>query len=87
MRSNVVLTLTPATFLQDLKEKTLIDRKPLRFCHERLASLIKTLELLDLEEFSKLEKVANFATLVSTYHKGDFFFSFFLFFFHLITEI
>ena len=70
MRTQVVVTETPVSFLQNLKENTQIDRKPLRFCHERLSSLIRTLELSELEEFSNLERVSGFATLVSTYHKG-----------------
>ncbi|CEJ04137.1 Putative DNA repair helicase rad15 [Rhizopus microsporus] len=53
-----------------LKDVTYIERKPLRFCAERLSSLVRTLELTDLEHFSSLQKVAGFATLVSTYDKG-----------------
>ena len=47
-----------------------------RFCAERLQSLIRTLELSRLDEHSSLQKVASFATLVSTYEKGIFRFSF-----------
>ncbi|KXS18878.1 DNA repair helicase [Gonapodya prolifera JEL478] len=60
----------PVSFLGHLKETTSIEKKPLRFCAERLSSLIKTLELTDLEEHSSLAKVATFATLVSTYTQG-----------------
>ena len=65
-----VVSESPMTFLQSLKEDTMIDRKPLRFTAERLSSLIKTLELSDLEDFSSLQKVSHFATLVSTYNQG-----------------
>ncbi|KAI9251662.1 hypothetical protein EDC94DRAFT_642507 [Helicostylum pulchrum] len=65
-----VVAETPASFLQHLKDVTYIERKPLRFCAERLASLVRTLELSDLENFSSLQKVASFATLTSTYDKG-----------------
>ncbi|RCH91594.1 DNA-dependent ATPase of the nucleotide excision repair factor 4 complex, partial [Rhizopus azygosporus] len=65
-----VVAETPASFLQHLKDVTYIERKPLRFCAERLSSLVRTLELTDLEHFSSLQKVAGFATLVSTYDKG-----------------
>lgn len=41
-----------------------------RFCSERLASLVKTLELADVSDFRDLVKLANFATLVSTYSLG-----------------
>lgn len=65
-----VVVETPLAFLQTLRQATLIERKPLRFCAERLGSLVKTLELTDLEEISALQRVANFATLCSTYTKG-----------------
>lgn len=65
-----VVAESPASFLQHVKELTFIDRKPLRFCAERLGSLIRTLELNDSNDYSALQKVASFATLVSTYQKG-----------------
>ena len=71
MRVLHVVAESPASFLQHVKEITFIDRKPLRFCAERLSSLIRTLELSDLSEYSSLQRVASFATLVSTYQKGD----------------
>lgn len=43
---------------------------PSRFCAERLRSLLHTLEIADLADFSPLTLLANFATLVSTYAKG-----------------
>ena len=42
-----------------------------RFCSERLRSLMKTLELSDFSDYHGLTLVANFATLVSTYSKGN----------------
>ena len=41
-----------------------------RFCAERLASLMRSLEVSHLGDFSPLTVVAHFATLVSTYTKG-----------------
>ncbi|KAF9005645.1 hypothetical protein BDQ17DRAFT_1353521 [Cyathus striatus] len=70
MRVLHVVAETPLSFLQHLKDITYIERRPLRFCAERLQSLIRTLELNRLDEFSSLQKVASFATLVSTYEKG-----------------
>ncbi|KAB0398558.1 hypothetical protein E2I00_009909, partial [Balaenoptera physalus] len=43
---------------------------PEGFCAERLRSLLHTLEIADLADFSPLTLLANFATLVSTYAKG-----------------
>ncbi|KAK7467162.1 TFIIH/NER complex ATP-dependent 5'-3' DNA helicase subunit [Stygiomarasmius scandens] len=70
MRVLHVVAETPLSFLQHLKDITFIERRPLRFCAERLQSLIRTLELSRLDEHSALQKVASFATLVSTYEKG-----------------
>lgn len=70
MRVLHVVAETPLSFLQHLKDITYIERRPLRFCAERLQSLIRTLELNRLDEYASLQKVASFATLVSTYEKG-----------------
>ena len=35
-----------------------------RFCYDRLSSLLKTLEITDTEEFTPVQLVADFATLV-----------------------
>ncbi|KAH8833653.1 hypothetical protein DL96DRAFT_1754759 [Flagelloscypha sp. PMI_526] len=70
MRVLHVVAETPLSFLQHLKDITYIERRPLRFCAERLQSLIRTLELSRLDEHAAIQKVANFATLVSTYEKG-----------------
>ena len=41
-----------------------------RFCAERLTSLVRTLELTNVEDYQPLQEVATFATLVATYEKG-----------------
>ena len=61
---------TPPSFLQHLKGITFIERKPLRFCAERLTSLVRTLELTNIEDYQPLQEVATFATLVATYDTG-----------------
>lgn len=61
---------TPASFLQHLRELTFIEKKPLRFCAERLTSLVRTLELTNIEDYQPLQEVATFATLVATYDTG-----------------
>ncbi len=77
-----VVAESPASFLQHVKEVTFIEKKPLqycfilifnitcRFCAERLSSLVRSLELPDIPDLSALERVCNFATIVSTYQKG-----------------
>lgn len=65
-----VIQENPQTFLNSLKNATLIESKPLRFCAERLTSLMTTLEIKDAHEFKPLKVVADFATLVGTYNEG-----------------
>jgi DNA excision repair protein ERCC-2 len=69
LRVQHVVQETPAGFLRDVKQKLCIERKPLRFCAERLASLIRTLEIPDVGDFSSLTLISHFATLVATYTK------------------
>ncbi|CCK71246.1 TFIIH/NER complex ATP-dependent 5'-3' DNA helicase subunit RAD3 KNAG_0G01890 [Huiozyma naganishii CBS 8797] len=65
-----VISETPKSFLQHLKHLTFIDRKPLRFCSERLSLLVRTLEVTEVEDFTALKDIATFATLISTYEDG-----------------
>lgn len=65
-----VISETPLSFLRHLKELTLIERKPLRFCSERLTSLVRTLELTEVEHFTALKEIVTFATLLATYEEG-----------------
>ncbi|KAG8419245.1 TFIIH/NER complex ATP-dependent 5'-3' DNA helicase subunit [Metarhizium acridum] len=70
MKVRQVISETPPSFLAHLKEHTFIEKKPLRFCAERLTSLVRTLELTNVEDYQPLQEVATFATLVATYEKG-----------------
>lgn len=70
LRVQHVVSESPPSFLKDCAQKVCIERKPLRFCAERLSSLMRTLELTDIQDFSALTLISNFATLVSTYTKG-----------------
>lgn len=65
-----VIAETPTSFLQHLKQLTFIDRKPLRFCSERLSLLVRTLQISEIEEFMALKDIATFASLVATYDTG-----------------
>ncbi|MGH0152814.1 UNVERIFIED_CONTAM: hypothetical protein FKN15_023373 [Acipenser sinensis] len=70
LRVQHVVQESPPQFLKDAFEKVCIDRKPLWFCAERLRSLLRTLEIADIADFSAVTLISNFATLVSTYSKG-----------------
>lgn len=47
-----------------------IEQRPLKHCKERLASLLNTLEIENIEEYMSLNLVADFATLIATYFNG-----------------
>lgn len=70
MKVTHTISETPPSFLTHLKDLTYIERKPLRFCAERLTSLVRTLELVNIEDYQPLQEVATFATLAATYDKG-----------------
>lgn len=70
MRVLHVVAETPQSFLAHLKEITYIEKRPLKFAAERLTSLVRTLELTNIDEHYALQKVAGFGTLVATYEKG-----------------
>lgn len=70
LRVQHVVQESAPQFLKDIYEKVCIDRKPLRFCAERLQSLLRTLEIADIADFSAVTLISNFATLVSTYSQG-----------------
>ncbi|SCV04300.1 LAMI_0H15016g1_1 [Lachancea mirantina] len=65
-----VISETPNSFLQHLKQLTFIEKKPLRSCSERLSILVRTLEVAEIEDFNALKDIATFATLISTYEEG-----------------
>jgi len=63
---------SPTAFLSGLQEKmgTDMTSKSLRFCYDRLQSLLKTLEITDTDDFTPIQLVADFATLIGTYARG-----------------
>ncbi|ODV59865.1 TFIIH/NER complex ATP-dependent 5'-3' DNA helicase subunit RAD3 [Ascoidea rubescens DSM 1968] len=72
VRMKILNTICESTesFLIHLKQLTFIDRKPLKYCSERLSLLVRNLELNNIEDYTALKDIATFATLVSTYEKG-----------------
>ena len=63
---------TPAAFLLDLERRTALEQTPLKFFHTRLSSLIRTVEVADLEDSHALGQVADFASLVAGDDNGGF---------------
>uniref|UniRef100_A0AAV1TXH6 DNA 5'-3' helicase n=1 Tax=Peronospora matthiolae TaxID=2874970 RepID=A0AAV1TXH6_9STRA len=70
IRVRQVESETPQAFLHHLHQAISVDIKPMKFCYTRLNSLLRTLEVTNLEEYNSLTHVADFATLVATYADG-----------------
>jgi DNA excision repair protein ERCC-2 len=72
LRARAVEQQSPAAFLAHLQSALGVDARTLRFCYDRLASLLKTLEISDTDDFGPIHLVADFATLVGTYPTSGF---------------
>lgn len=70
MEVRSVMNEDPTTFLTELQGDVAIDAKTLRFCYDRLVSLMKTLEVTATDDYMPVHLVADFATLVATYTRG-----------------
>lgn len=60
----------PVTFVNAVNSHVGIDQKMLKFCYDRLHSLMLTLEITDTDEFLHIQTICDFATLVGTYARG-----------------
>lgn len=61
---------SPINFVASLNTHAGIDQKTLKFCYDRLHSLMLTLEITDTDEFLHIQTICDFATLVGTYSRG-----------------
>ncbi|XP_056170614.1 general transcription and DNA repair factor IIH helicase subunit XPD isoform X2 [Syzygium oleosum] len=61
---------SPVTFVASVANQAGIDQKALKFCYDRLHSLMLTLEITDTDEFLHIQTICDFATLVGTYARG-----------------
>lgn len=60
----------PVTFVASINAQVGIDQKMLKFCYDRLHSLMLTLEITDTDEFLHIQTICDLATLVGTYSRG-----------------
>ncbi|KAK9676517.1 hypothetical protein RND81_11G082500 [Saponaria officinalis] len=61
---------SPVSFVASLNDQAGLDQKTLKFCYDRLHSLMLTLEITDTDEFLYIQTICDFATLVGTYARG-----------------
>lgn len=67
MRGTVSKQEQPSRFLYDMRTELQEDVRPLRFCSDRLKSLLQTLEIVEVADFTPLQIISDFATLLGTY--------------------
>lgn len=65
-----VASETPLAFLHRMTNGTSLEVKPLRFAYSRLNSLLRTLQVSNLDDFNSLGDVADFSTLLAAYSEG-----------------
>jgi Helical and beta-bridge domain len=68
--TQTVVSQSSSSFLEDVSRAVAIDGKTLRFCYDRLGSLMKTLEIHNTDDYLPIQLVADFGTLIGTYEKG-----------------
>ena len=68
--SGGVTSETPLAFLHRMITTTSLEAKPLKFSYSRLSSLLRTLQVPNLDDFNALTDIADFASLVATYSEG-----------------
>lgn len=61
---------TPTAFQHGMSKTLHMDTKPLKFAYTRLNSLLRAVQVTDVDEFSPLQLVTDFVTLLSTYPQG-----------------
>ncbi|XP_074320771.1 general transcription and DNA repair factor IIH helicase subunit XPD [Silene latifolia] len=61
---------SPVSFVASLNDQAGLDQKTLKFCYDRLHSLMLTLEITNTDDFLYIQTICDFATLVGTYARG-----------------
>ncbi|XP_024529521.1 general transcription and DNA repair factor IIH helicase subunit XPD [Selaginella moellendorffii] len=68
--TDTVVKEGPVSFTTTMSTAAGLDQKALKFCYDRLHSLLLTLEVTEIDEFLHVQTVCNFLTLVGTYTRG-----------------
>ena len=53
-----------------MQQQYFIDQRPLKHARDRLTSLLNTLEIERIDEYTSLNVIADFSTLIATYFEG-----------------
>ena len=65
-----VVSETPSHFVERAQEEAMVTAKAMRFCSERLVSLLTALEEPNVHEYQGLRVICDLATLAATYSDG-----------------
>ncbi|SOV14514.1 DNA repair helicase RAD3, putative [Plasmodium sp. gorilla clade G2] len=60
----------PLSFLYKFEKDTKLDTSFFKYCFDRLRSLLNNLQIVNIEDYSSLNIVCNFCTLLGNYFKG-----------------
>ncbi|CRG99555.1 TFIIH basal transcription factor complex helicase XPD subunit, putative [Plasmodium relictum] len=60
----------PLSFLYKCEKDTKLDTSFFKYCFDRLKSLLNTLQIVNIDDYSSLNIVCNFCTLLGNYFKG-----------------
>lgn len=60
----------PLSFLYKCEKVTKLDTSFFKYCFDRLKMLLNAMQIVDTEDFSHLNIICNFCTLIGTYFKG-----------------
>lgn len=70
LKSSASVVNWPKEFIFHLMDEVKIDRKALQFSSSRLQSLLFTLQIREISQFSAISILCDFASLIGTYDKG-----------------
>jgi len=65
-----VVLESPDFFMNKMNHSIKTTQKALRYCYSRLNSLLRTLQIINTDDFTPLSIVADFCTILSSYEKG-----------------
>ena len=62
--------VSPLTLLNKMQQEYYIDQRPLRNARERLTQLLNNMQIDKIDEYSSLNLIADFATMLATFYEG-----------------
>jgi DNA excision repair protein ERCC-2 len=69
LKTTHLTTENPNAFCQSIRDLTFLDKRTLKFCSQRLGTLLQSLNHED-EDIFNLKRVADFGTMLAMYSKG-----------------